>query len=130
MFFFFCNDTATTDIYTYLHTLSLHDALPICTRSDAVMNKVRPSSPKQQLAIGRSPAEISPSGSASGVMISNPPGAEQNKVPAAAPLMPSVMPGASLLSTRRASNRRDRTTVVEGKRVSVGDERGGRRLKK
>src|SRR3546814_12166330 len=23
------NDTATSDIYTYLHTLSLHDALPI-----------------------------------------------------------------------------------------------------
>src|SRR3546814_4153490 len=28
--FFFCNDTATTEIYTYGHTLSLHDALPIC----------------------------------------------------------------------------------------------------
>src|SRR3546814_1602368 len=28
MFLFF-NDTATTEIYTYLHTLSLHDALPI-----------------------------------------------------------------------------------------------------
>src|SRR3546814_4439530 len=28
MFFFF-NDTAPTDIYTYCHTLSLHDALPI-----------------------------------------------------------------------------------------------------
>src|SRR3546814_18217428 len=27
--FFFFNDTATTEIYTYLHTLSLHDALPI-----------------------------------------------------------------------------------------------------
>src|SRR3546814_15296143 len=27
--FFFVNDTATTEIYTYLHTLSLHDALPI-----------------------------------------------------------------------------------------------------
>src|SRR3546814_17584810 len=26
---FFFNDTATTDIYTYVHTLSLHDALPI-----------------------------------------------------------------------------------------------------
>src|SRR3546814_3810491 len=26
---FFLNETATTDIYTYLHTLSLHDALPI-----------------------------------------------------------------------------------------------------
>src|SRR3546814_2908062 len=29
MCFFFFNDTATTEIYTYLHTLSLHDALPI-----------------------------------------------------------------------------------------------------
>src|SRR3546814_20359208 len=26
---FFFNDTATTEIYTYLHTLSLHDSLPI-----------------------------------------------------------------------------------------------------
>src|SRR3546814_3832829 len=26
---FFFHDTATTDIYTYCHTLSLHDALPI-----------------------------------------------------------------------------------------------------
>src|SRR3546814_17229355 len=29
-FFFFFNDPATTEIYTYLHTLPLHDALPIC----------------------------------------------------------------------------------------------------
>src|SRR3546814_15132440 len=28
--YFFFNDTATTKIYTYVHTLSLHDALPIC----------------------------------------------------------------------------------------------------
>src|SRR3546814_16525133 len=27
---FFVNDTSTTEIYTYCHTLSLHDALPIC----------------------------------------------------------------------------------------------------
>src|SRR3546814_7959144 len=27
--FFFVNDTATTEIYTYRHTLSRHDALPI-----------------------------------------------------------------------------------------------------
>src|SRR3546814_15099985 len=26
---FFFHDTATSEIYTYLHTLSLHDALPI-----------------------------------------------------------------------------------------------------
>src|SRR3546814_13882512 len=41
------NDTATTDIYTYCHTLSLHDALPIsaanrtrtaqCRRSDGAI---------------------------------------------------------------------------------------------
>src|SRR3546814_3799161 len=30
MIFCFFNDTATTEIYTYRHTLSLHDALPIC----------------------------------------------------------------------------------------------------
>src|SRR3546814_13001936 len=29
IFCFFFNDTATTEIYTYGHTLSLHDALPI-----------------------------------------------------------------------------------------------------
>src|SRR3546814_11925870 len=29
VFFFFFYGTATTEIYTYLHTLSLHDALPI-----------------------------------------------------------------------------------------------------
>src|SRR2546422_8188773 len=32
LFFFFFNDTATTEIYT----LSLHDALPICHRPGAV----------------------------------------------------------------------------------------------
>src|SRR3546814_7094426 len=31
--FFFFNATSTTDIYTYLHTHSLHDALPISSRS-------------------------------------------------------------------------------------------------
>src|SRR3546814_12586159 len=32
--FFLFNDTATTEIYTYLHPLSLHDAIPI-SRSSA-----------------------------------------------------------------------------------------------
>src|SRR3546814_15913851 len=34
--FFFFNDTATTQIYTYGHTLALHDALPIFLRGDAL----------------------------------------------------------------------------------------------
>src|SRR3546814_15923898 len=32
MSFFFFKDTATTEIYTYGHTLALHDALPISRR--------------------------------------------------------------------------------------------------
>src|SRR6187431_3749123 len=34
IFFFFFNDTATTEIYPTVHTLSLHDALPIFERVD------------------------------------------------------------------------------------------------
>src|SRR5216110_4067084 len=30
LLFFFFNEAATTEIYTSSHTLSLHDALPIC----------------------------------------------------------------------------------------------------
>src|SRR6184192_1763604 len=33
VFFFFFKDTATSNIYTSIDTLSLHDALPICTGS-------------------------------------------------------------------------------------------------
>src|SRR3546814_14797194 len=42
-YFFLFNDTATTEIYTYLHTLSLHDALPIFTydRSNSVFFGLR-----------------------------------------------------------------------------------------
>src|SRR3546814_15184790 len=35
--FFFFKDTATTEFYTYGHTRSRHDALPICIRTDAEM---------------------------------------------------------------------------------------------
>src|SRR3546814_15525653 len=34
-YFFVFNDTATPEIYTYLHTLSLHDALPSSAREGA-----------------------------------------------------------------------------------------------
>src|SRR3546814_20656444 len=37
-YYFFFNDTATTEIYTYLHTLSLHDALPISLAAAAGMD--------------------------------------------------------------------------------------------
>src|SRR3546814_16734972 len=41
LFFVFFNDTATTEIYTYLHTLSLHDALPISLSGPVVWNMVK-----------------------------------------------------------------------------------------
>src|SRR6059058_1673344 len=41
-FFFFFNDTATTEIYTSLHTLSLHDALPISGHGRGVGQEDRP----------------------------------------------------------------------------------------
>src|SRR3546814_17369306 len=36
----FFNDTATTGIYTYSHTLSLHDALPIYAPPDRLVEDV------------------------------------------------------------------------------------------
>src|SRR3546814_12387642 len=40
-FFFFFNDTATTEIYTYCHTLSLHDALPILASPGPTCRRTR-----------------------------------------------------------------------------------------
>src|SRR3546814_17995087 len=37
---FFFNDTATTEIYTYLHTLSLHDALPISGPTQRLVDRI------------------------------------------------------------------------------------------
>src|SRR3546814_20989745 len=36
IWYFFVNSTATTDVYTDLHTLSLHDALPICAACEGI----------------------------------------------------------------------------------------------
>src|SRR3546814_8662636 len=47
---FFFNDTATTEIYTYCHTLSLHDALPIYFRPEGAFDGVE--------AIASSPIEV------------------------------------------------------------------------
>src|SRR3546814_16372691 len=60
LFCFFFNDTSTTEIYTYLHTLSLHDALPILSRAKRRrwrgawgMNRAWPSCPIRPSAIHR-----------------------------------------------------------------------------
>src|SRR3546814_19422570 len=38
IYYFFFNDTSTTEIYTYGHTLSLHDALPIFKKLQEVID--------------------------------------------------------------------------------------------
>ena len=47
------NDTATTEIYTSVHTLSLHDALPTWSRADAVAAQ-----PVNPLALAQTAAEL------------------------------------------------------------------------
>src|SRR3546814_15459162 len=42
------NDTAPTEIYTYLHTLSLHDALPILHPDQRDFDHRRPDLPRNQ----------------------------------------------------------------------------------
>src|SRR3546814_10156976 len=59
-FIFLCNNTATTDSYTYCHTLSLHDALPICLShpvNSANIVSPRTSEPRQNCT------KLRPSGS-------------------------------------------------------------------
>src|SRR3546814_9639788 len=46
-----CNDTATTEIYTYRHTLSLHDALPISLLGQ--LHRDHPERDDISLALGR-----------------------------------------------------------------------------
>src|SRR3712207_7514566 len=46
---FFFNDTATTEIYT----LSLHDALPISSRTSTTLRRCRPGSTRPQPPPGR-----------------------------------------------------------------------------
>src|SRR3546814_7749346 len=50
--FLFFIDTATTEIYTYRHTLSLHDALPISRHRRAAVAS-RPSRPDRRDAPAR-----------------------------------------------------------------------------
>src|SRR3546814_19529485 len=66
--FVFVNDTSTTEIYTYLHTLSLHDSLPISLLHFSVGQPMSPaaarinssvsSSQTKALKGSRSPADL------------------------------------------------------------------------
>src|SRR3546814_17096001 len=52
LFLFFFNDTATTGIYTDLHTLSLHDALPIYRAASGPVGLLDPLAAHDEGAVG------------------------------------------------------------------------------
>src|SRR5256885_16638913 len=57
LFFFFFNDTATTEIYT----LSLHDALPISTcATDSRCRRRRPARSRRAMYCGSRPRAVEP----------------------------------------------------------------------
>src|SRR5881227_255602 len=66
--FFFFNDTATTEIYTTVHTLSLHDALPIFTPVPS-LRRVIESGPPADRRPSRRSLVASPSAANSGAAL-------------------------------------------------------------
>src|SRR3546814_20581743 len=62
--FFFFNYTATNEIYTYLHTLSLHDALPIWKFLSVCGCSARSSSPSSSSCRHGIFISLTPSGEA------------------------------------------------------------------
>src|SRR3546814_19233975 len=57
---FFCKATATTEIYTYRHTLSLRDALPISLTTMLVIAVIAFLALQGALAVGRLPTILAP----------------------------------------------------------------------
>src|SRR6187397_1459559 len=53
IYFFFFNDTATTEIYTVYNTLSLHDALPIWAKAGRGLYRPRPAAGREELPVER-----------------------------------------------------------------------------
>src|SRR3546814_17188403 len=118
--FFFFNGTATTEIYSYLHTLSLHDALPIFRRT-------RPGVAAAGAGWRRSDRVDGRRHTICGAVGQGPSGLR---------LLPADV-RAGHQSTDRSAARADRDvarmpadrkSVVLGKRVSVRVDLGGRRI--
>src|SRR3546814_1147096 len=57
---FFFNDTATTEIYTYCHTLSLHDALPILSTDGPTLTERLPEDKRADYATVMTANGLSP----------------------------------------------------------------------
>src|SRR3546814_12748299 len=58
---FFFNETAPPEIYTYVHTLSRHDALPISGRGPPGIGRAAPRRSGAHRSPGRASSSLSPS---------------------------------------------------------------------
>src|SRR3546814_19642575 len=126
--FFFVNDTATTEIYTYRHTLSLHDALPISPMSIGPTSGARP--PRCWAARGL-PATAAASKNSSMERPSTPP--IPRHISPAWRSSGSDEQGQMSKESSMASpspSKKDRKSVVSGKSVSVRVDLGGRGIHK
>src|SRR3546814_12586907 len=111
---FVFNDTATTEIYTYLHTLSLHDALPISRSATISPGATARSTPRKTsivsspwMKLRRRPATL--------------------RTSFIAKHLDRIGIG-SLEGGIKRCKKADRKSVVEGKSVSVRVDLGGRRI--
>src|SRR3546814_11668274 len=59
---FFCNDTATPEIYTHSHTLALRDALPIADARDTETSAIRAAGTRRREALRQLNADLGVSG--------------------------------------------------------------------
>src|SRR3546814_15211063 len=112
---FFFNVTATTEIYTYGHTLSLHDALPICAGFAIGLNRRQWAFVHAQL--GRRTARSGP-----GIVVAVRTLARLRQGRA------RRTQGRPCHLERTRSRAIDRKSVVSGKSVSVRVDIGGRRI--
>src|SRR3546814_15020950 len=133
---FFCNVTATTEIYTYGHTLALHDALPI---SAAVMGQVADEvfaierheelaslAKRRMESLGYDNVTIIHGDGTKGLPASAP--FDAIIAAASGPDVPKELTRQLTIGGRLVMPVGDRKSVVEGKSVSVRVDLGGRRI--
>src|SRR3546814_17149072 len=127
--FVLLHDTATTEIYTYRHTLSLHGALPISPRAVAV-------------ALRRSFADLGPTYVKFGQLLASSPGLLPGFLATEFRRLLDAVPPESPAKIRRvieselgasvdelfATFDEERKSAVQGKRVSLRVDLGGRRI--
>src|SRR3546814_18297741 len=116
------NDTATTEIYTYRHTLSLHDARPIWASRSPMAEATAPPTPRSISSKMIVPASRDPASATFSARIKR----DSSTPPAIFVRGAKGAPG--LVAISNSTRSLDRKSVVKGKSVSVSVDLGSRRI--